>query len=198
DAEGELKRAAHRVDSLYRTPGHNHNAIELHAVTVAWDGDRLTIHDSTQMIAASATSLAKLFGLKKGQVRVLSPYVGGGFGGKGLWDHQIVAIAAARLAGRPMRLMLSREGVYRIIGGRTPTEQRIAIGADAEGRFTAIVHTGYSVMPSYGASPEQYSMSARAAYRAKSFEIVQRHLDLDIVPNTFMRAPGEAIGTFAL
>src|SRR5690606_24111451 len=72
------------------------------------------------------------------------------------------------------------------------------IGADAEGRFTAIVHTGYSVMPSYGASPEQYSMSARAAYRAKSFEIVQRHLDLDIVPNTFMRAPGEAIGTFAL
>ncbi|MEO3385347.1 xanthine dehydrogenase family protein molybdopterin-binding subunit [Mesorhizobium sp. CAU 1741] len=198
NAERELGSARYSVDNVYKTPGQNHNAIELHAVTLAWQGDSLTIHDTTQMIAASATAIAKLFGLKREQVRVLSPYVGGGFGGKGLWDHQIVAIAAAKLAGRPVRLALSREGVYRIIGGRTPTEQRVAIGADGDGRFTALVHTGYSVMPPYGASPEQYSMSARAAYRSKSFEIIQRHLDLDIVPNTFMRAPGEAIGTFAV
>ena len=198
DAERELSQAAHRVDNVYRTPGHNHNAIELHAVTVAWENGSLIVHDATQMIAPSAHALAKLFGLKKEQVRVLSPYVGGGFGGKGLWDHQIVAIAAAKLAGRPVRLMLSREGVYRIIGGRSPSEQRVAIGADAGGKFTSIVHTGYSIMPPYGACPEQYSLSSRALYRSNSFEIIQRHLDLDIVPNTFMRAPGEAIGTFAL
>jgi xanthine dehydrogenase YagR molybdenum-binding subunit len=178
--------------------GHNHNAIELHAVTVAWEADSLLIHDTTQMVAPSANALAKLFDLKKEQVRVLSPFVGGGFGGKGLWDHQIVAIAAAKLIGRPVRLTLSREGVYRIIGGRSPTEQRVAIGADEDGKFTALVHTGYSVMPPYGACPEQYSLGSRALYRAKSFEIVQRYLDLDIVPNTFMRAPGEAVGSFAL
>jgi len=197
-AERELSQAAHRVDNVYRTPGHNHNAIELHAVTVAWENGSLIVHDATQMIAPSANALTKLFGLKKEQVRVLSPYVGGGFGGKGLWDHQIVAIAAAKLAGRPVRLMLSREGVYRIIGGRSPSEQRVAIGADAQGKFTSVVHTGYSIMPPYGACPEQYSLSSRALYRSNSFEIIQRHLDLDIVPNTFMRAPGEAIGTFAL
>jgi xanthine dehydrogenase YagR molybdenum-binding subunit len=198
DAERELASAPHRVDRTYRTPGHNHNAIELHAVTAVWTDDALTLHDATQMVAPSANALAKLFGLKKGKVRVLSPYVGGGFGGKGLWDHQIVAIAAARLAGRPVRLVLSREGVYRIVGGRSPTEQRVAIGADAEGRFTALLHSGYSIMPPYGACPEQFSLSSRALYRSKSFDIVQHHLDLDIVPNTFMRAPGEAVGTFAL
>jgi xanthine dehydrogenase YagR molybdenum-binding subunit len=198
NAERELERAPHRVDNIYKTPGHNHNALELHAITVAWQGGSLVVHDATQMIAPSANALAKLFGLKKGQVRVFSPFVGGGFGGKGLWDHQVVAVAAARLVDRPVRLMLSRDSVYRMIGGRTPTEQRVAIGADAEGRFTAVVHTGYSIMPTYGACPEQYTLGTRALYRSKSFEIVQRHVDLDIVPNTFMRAPGEAIGTFAV
>lgn len=198
DAERELREAAHSVDHVYKTPPHNHNAIELHAVTVNWDKDSLTVHDTTQMIAPSANALAKLFSLKKEQVRVISPYVGGGFGGKGLWDHQIVAIAAARLAGRPVRLTLSREGVYRIIGGRSPAEQRVAIGADKDGNFTSLIHSGYSIMPPYAACPEQYSLSSRALYRSKSFEIIQRHLDLDIVPNTYMRAPGEAIGTFAV
>jgi xanthine dehydrogenase YagR molybdenum-binding subunit len=197
-AERELARSAHRVDQIYSTPRLNHNAIELHALTVAWKGESLLVHDATQMIAPSAKALAKLFGLKKGQARVLSPFVGGGFGGKGLWDHQIVAVAAAKLVGRPVRLTLSREGVYRSVGGRTPSEQRVAIGADGEGHFTALLHTGYSVLQTYGACPEQYTSGSRSTYRAKSFEIVQRHLDLDIVPNTYMRAPGEAIGTFAL
>lgn len=196
--EQAIKQSAHRVDAAYTTPMLNHNAIELHAVTVAWQDDSLLVHDTTQMITASAQALAKLFGLKNGQVRVFSPFVGGGFGGKGLWDHQIVAIAASKLAGRPVRLVLTREGVYRSVGGRSPSEQRVAIGADADGRFTALVHTGYSVMPPHGACPEQFSLSSRVLYRSESFEFIQRHLDLDMVPNTFMRAPGEAIGTFAL
>jgi xanthine dehydrogenase YagR molybdenum-binding subunit len=194
-AERELARAPHKVDNLYRTPWQNHNAIELHALTVVWEGDELTVHDTTQGIAGEAATLAKLFGLKREQVRVLSPFVGGGFGGKGFWDHQVVA---ARMVGRPLRLQLSREGVYRIVGGRSPTEQRVAIGADEDGRFTALLHDGWSVMPPYGACPEAYTLGTRAAYRAKSFEILQRHIDMAVVPNTFMRAPGEAIGTFAL
>ncbi len=197
-ADRELARAAHTVDQVYRTPWQNHNAIELHALTVVWAGDDLTVHDTTQMIAPEAATLAKMFGVKREKVRVLSPFVGGGFGGKGFWDHQVVAVAAARMIGRPLRLQLSRESVYRIVGGRSATEQRVAIGADAEGRFTAMMHSGYSVMPPYGACPEAYTLGTRAAYRSKSFEILQRHVDLAVVPNTFMRAPGEAPGTFAL
>jgi len=198
DAEGALRGAAFGVDRIYHTPPLNHNAIELHAVTVAWEGDTLQVHDATQMIVPTAKALAGLFNIKEEQVRVMSPFVGGGFGGKGFWDHQVVAVAAARLAGRPVRLMLSRESVYRMIGGRSPSEQRVAIGADAQGRFTALLHTGYSVKPPYAACPEQYTSGTRSQYRAQNVKIVQRHLDLDIVPNTFMRGPGEAIGTFAL
>jgi xanthine dehydrogenase YagR molybdenum-binding subunit len=197
-AERELSRAPRKVDNLYRTQWQNHNAIELHALTVIWGEDELTVHDTTQMIAPEAATLAKLFGLKREQVRVFSPFVGGGFGGKGFWDHQVVAVTAARMVGRPLRLQLSRESVYRIVGGRSPTEQRVAIGADESGRFTALLHDGWSVMPLYGACPEAYTLGTRAAYRAKSFEILQRHIDMAVVPNTFMRAPGEAIGTFAL
>lgn len=197
-AERELARACYKVDHRYCTQWQNHNAIELHALTIAWGDDDLLVHDTTQMIASEAATLAKLFGLKREQVRVLSPYVGGGFGGKGFWDHQVVAVAAARMVARPLRLQLTREGVYRIVGGRSATEQRVAIGADDKGRFTALLHDGWSVMPSYGACPEAYTLGTRAAYRSKSFEILQRHLDMAVVPNTFMRAPGEAIGTFAL
>jgi xanthine dehydrogenase YagR molybdenum-binding subunit len=78
DAEAALKNAAFRVDLTYRTPRYNHNAIELHAATVAWDGDKLTVHDASQMVNATAWTLAQVFGLKEEQVRVLSPYVGGG------------------------------------------------------------------------------------------------------------------------
>ncbi|HSX59820.1 MAG TPA: xanthine dehydrogenase family protein molybdopterin-binding subunit [Tahibacter sp.] len=198
DADRALAQAAHAVDAVYTTPALNHNAIELHAVTVDWQDDALIVHDATQMVAATAATIARLFGLKKEQVRVFSPFVGGGFGGKGFWDHQIVAVAASKIARRPVRLVLTREGVYRSVGGRSPSEQRVAIGADADGRFTALVHTGYSVMPAYAACPEQFTLGSRVLYRAANVEFLQRHLDLDVVPNTFMRAPGEAIGTFAL
>jgi xanthine dehydrogenase YagR molybdenum-binding subunit len=119
DAEAALAAAPHRVDATYTTPRHNHNAIELHAATVAWQGDELMVHDASQGVAHMAWSMAEIFGLDEKQVHVTSPYVGGGFGGKTLWRHQVLAAAASKLAGRPVRIMLTREGVYRVVGGRT-------------------------------------------------------------------------------
>jgi xanthine dehydrogenase YagR molybdenum-binding subunit len=198
DAEAALQAAAFRVDRTYSTPRHNHNAIELHAATVSWDGDRLTVHDATQMVNGTAWTLAHVFGLKEDQVRVLSPYVGGGFGGKGLWDHQILAAAASRLSGRPVRIVLSREGVYRIVGGRTRTEQRVALGADREGALAALIHTGVAAMTTHNACPEQFTFPARHLYAARAIKVAQQVADMDMLVNTFMRAPGEAVGTFAL
>lgn len=198
DPEAVLQSAVHSVDNIYTTPGHNHAAIEPHAVTAAWTGDKLVLHDSTQAVAPTAGALAKLFGVRREDVRVLSPFVGGGFGGKAFWDHHVVAVAAARLAGRPVRLSLPREAVFRMIGSRTPTEQRVALAADAEGRFTALIHTGFSVMPTTSICPEQYTLGSRSLYKAGSVKFRQKHLDLDVVPNTFMRAPGESVGSFAL
>ena len=144
------------------------------------------------------SSLTAVFGLAKNQVRVISPFVGGAFGAKGLWNHQILAIAAAKLAKRPVRIMMTRAGVYRATGGRAPTEQRVALGADASGRLEAIIHNGYSVKPDI-ASATRPSASPLARFTGRGHSIIVQHVvELDTVANTFMRAPGEAPGSFAI
>ena len=198
DAEAELAAAPHKIDNIYRTPRYNHNAIELHAVTLAWNGDELFLHDASQAVTQTAWTLAQVFAIKEAQVRVSSPYVGGGFGGKTLWSHHVLAAAASKLAARPVRLVLSREGVYRVVGGRTTTEQRVGIGASADGHFSALIHTGTAAMTAHNDCPEQFTFPARHMYAAGSFKLVQQVTDMDMVANTFMRAPGESIGTFAL
>jgi xanthine dehydrogenase YagR molybdenum-binding subunit len=198
DAEGALAAAAVKVDATYRTPRHNHNAIEPHAATVAWHGDELMVHDASQAVVHTAWSLAQVFGVDEKQVRVSSLYVGGGFGSKMLWQHQVLGAAAARVAGRPVRIALSREGVYRVIGGRTLTEQRVAIGAGADGRFDAIIHTGTVATTRHNAFPEPFIVATKSAYAAGSFRLDVEAAYMSMLANTFMRAPGEAVGTFGL
>jgi xanthine dehydrogenase YagR molybdenum-binding subunit len=198
DAEAALAAAPHRVDATYRTPRHNHNPIEPHAVTVAWDGDELEVHDAAQAVAHSAWTLAHMFGIDERKVHVTSPYVGGGFGSKTLWQHQVLAAAAARLAGRPVQMALSREGVYRIVGGRSLTEQRVAIGAQADGRLDALIHTGTVATTRHNNMPEPFVLPTRSMYAAGSFKLDVQVAHLDTVANTFMRAPGESVGTFGL
>ena len=198
NATKALAESAFRMDAVYRTPWQNHNFIEPSAATIVWEGERLIIHDATQMLNATAASLAKVFGIREDQVHVKSPFVGGGFGGKALWDHQILAAAAAKLAARPVRIVLSRAGVHRLIGGRTQTEQRIALAADVDGKLKALLHHGYSVKPKHSVCDEHYSLTGRSLYACDSFDVVQHHVDIDVIANTFMRGPGEAPGTFAI
>jgi xanthine dehydrogenase YagR molybdenum-binding subunit len=198
DAEAALAAAPYRVDVTYRTPRHNHNAIELHAATLAWDGDELTVHDTTQAVQHEAWTLAEIFGLREDQVHVSSPYVGGGFGGKALWRHQILAAAAAKLAGRPVRVTLSREGVYRVVGGRSATEQRVAIGAQADGRFDALIHTGTTAKTRHNYLPEPFIFPTMCLYAAGNLTLGVQVTEMDMLANTFMRAPGESVGSFAL
>ncbi len=198
DAEAAFAAAPHRVDQTYRTPRHNHNPIEPHAATLAWIGDRLMIHDASQMVTQQAQNMAQIFGLDPEQVHLTSPYVGGGFGSKGLWNHQVIGAAAAKLAGRPVRIALSREGVYRVVGGRAITQQRVAIGAKADGTFDALIHTGISTMPLHGTMPEPFILGSQAMYGADTMLLKVEVGRMDTLANTFMRAPGEAVGTFAL
>ncbi|MGP7796738.1 xanthine dehydrogenase family protein molybdopterin-binding subunit [Sphingomonas sp. CLY1604] len=198
DAAAALAGAPHAVDHVYHTPRHNHNPIEPHAATLAWVDGTLVIHDASQMVTQQAQTIGEVFDLNADGVRLTSPYVGGGFGSKGLWDHQVIAAAAAKLADRPVRIALSREGVYRTVGGRTLTEQRVAIGAQADGRFEALIHTGLSVMTPHNAMPEPFILGTRAAYACPNVTLGVDVVRMNMLANTFMRAPGEAVGTFAL
>ena len=198
DAEAALAASPVKVDLTFHTPRHNHNALEPHAVTLAWEGDRLRIHDATQCVSHTAWSLAHAFGIDEGQVHVTSPYVGGGFGGKTLWQHHVLAAAAAKLAQRPVRLALSREGVYRTVGGRTLTEQRVALGATAEGRLEALIHTGVVAMTDRNNMPEPFIKPSMSVYASRTRKLSVETAHMDMLANTFMRAPGESVGSFAL
>lgn len=197
DPEQALADAPFQVDAVYRTPWNNHNALELHAVTVAWQGDEMRLHDASQCVAFTAWTLGQAFGVDEAQVHVTSPYVGGGFGGKTLWQHHVLAAAASRVSGRPVRLALSREGVYRIVGGRTATEQRVAIGADGQGAFKAMIHTGVVAMTDHNNLPEPFITPTMALYSADTMKLSVETAHLDMLANTFMRAPGHAPGSFA-
>lgn len=200
NADAAFKSAAHRVDLEFTTPPHNHNAIEPHAAIALWDGDdRLTLYDTSQFTVGTAGSVAEIFGLKRENVRVISTFVGGGFGGKGsLWPYIQLAVAAARVVGRPVRISLTREGVFRIVGGRTPSQQRVAISSDASGHISAFIHEGVTAQSTDNDFPEQFSFPPRHLYAMPAYRIGQLVCEVNRVANTFMRAPGESIGTFAV
>jgi len=199
DAEAALAVAPVSVDLRFTTPMHHHNALEPHATTAVWDGDRLTVHDGSQNIDWTRRHLAHRFGVPLGNVRVVAPYVGGAFGGKTrVWPGTILAVLAARVTGRPVRLALTREAVYRTVGGRTPSTQRVALGATRDGRLTSLVHTSVTLMGRVGGAEEQVVSASRHLYDAKNIYLQQHEVLLDVLSNTAMRAPGESIGTYAI
>ncbi len=169
DAKAALAKAQFQVDNVYTTPRYNHNAIELHATTAAWNGNKLTVYDASQFVRGVADSLAKMFSLDKEDVRVLAPFVGGGFGGKGsMWGHVQLCVLAAKVVNRPVKLVLTREGVFRSVGGRTPSEQRVALAADETGKLTALLHTGITATTTTNDFPEQFSFPARHLYATEN------------------------------
>jgi xanthine dehydrogenase YagR molybdenum-binding subunit len=199
DATAALAAAEVSVDLHFSTPMQNHNALEPHATTAAWVGDRLTVHESAQNVDWTKRHLAHRFGIAPDNIRVVSTFVGGGFGGKGnVWAGTILAVVAARVAQRPVRLMLTREGVYRTVGARTPSTQRVALGADREGQLTALIHTSVTQFGHVGGFAEQVVSQSRHLYDAENIFLRQDKVTLDALANTSMRAPGEAIGSFAL
>jgi xanthine dehydrogenase YagR molybdenum-binding subunit len=199
DAEQALAAAPVSVDLRFTTPPQNHNAIEPHATTAVWDGDRLTVHDSTQAMDFVRRHLALRFDVPVEGIRVIARNVGGGFGGKGfVWAGTLLCAMAARMAKRPVRLALTREAVFRTVGGRAPTVQRVALGAERDGTLTALVHTGISQVGRVGGMPEAVGSQSRHLYAARNILVQHSTATLDMLPNSAMRAPGEAVGTFAL
>ncbi|WP_224011028.1 xanthine dehydrogenase family protein molybdopterin-binding subunit [Cupriavidus pinatubonensis] len=200
DAEAALAAAAFKTDYLYRTPRHNHNAIEPHATIAFWgEGGHLTVFDSTQYVNGFKHQRAEVFSLKPDDIRVISPFVGGAFGGKwAMWPNTVLCAAAAKVAGRPVKLVLSREDVFRMVGGRTLAEQRVGLGANRDGKLVSLIHTGTTATTTHAKYPEQFSLTPRHLYAAENLFVGQKIVNLDTVANTWMRAPGEAIATFAL
>ncbi len=199
DVEGGLARAEVRIDATYTYAANNHNPIEPSATTAAWDGDQLTLYDATQGVTATQLTVAALLGLTPSKVRVVSHYVGGSFGCKAMiWAHPALAALAARQVGRPVKLALNREQMFTSVGHREEQEQRITLGADKEGRLTALRHHKLSPTSHFDDWAEPSLGVAGQIYACPNYEGVYRLIRANTMTPTFMRAPGEASGMFAL
>ncbi|MYQ43107.1 xanthine dehydrogenase YagR molybdenum-binding subunit [Streptomyces sp. LamerLS-316] len=198
DLEAELAASAFVLDAEYSTPEEHHNSMEPHAVTALWDGGRLEVVDSNQGTVWVADELAKLFSLDPASVRVRSEHVGGGFGSKGVRAHQVAAVMAATSLSRPVRVVMTRRQMFSLAGYRSPTTQRVRLGADAEGRLRALEHRCLSRTSTVYEFIESGAGPARVMYDAPAHHTGNQVVELDVPSPTFMRAPGEAPGSFAL
>lgn len=196
---GALARASTTHDARYRTPLENHNPMEPHATIAAWHDGALTLYDSTQNMYGVRKAAARTFGIAPQQVRVVCPYVGGGFGSKGTtWSHVMLAAMAARQAGRPVKLVLDRPQMYGPVGARPLTEQRLRLASDTDGRLLAQVHESMSSTSFVDDFTEPCTAITRTLYASDSLRTTQRLATLHLGVPTYMRAPGEASGSFAL
>ena len=187
-----------KLDATYTTPDESHAMMEPHATIAKWDGDKLTVWTSNQMIAWGAGDLAKTLGIPREDVRMISPYVGGGFGGK-LFLRADVLLAAlgARAVRRPVKVALQRALMMNNTTHRPATIQRIRLGATADGKITAIAHESWSGdLP--GGSPETAVGQTRLLYAGAHRMTAMRLAVLDLAEGNAMRAPGEAPGMMAL
>lgn len=198
DADKAFGEAEVSAGHVYRTPRYNHNAIEPHATIAFWDDRGVAVFDATQSVNLTAHTLAYIFDMKVEDIRVVAPFLGGGFGGKLGWSNTPLCVAAAKVVNRPVKMVLSREGTFRMIGGRTLSEQHVALGAQRDGKLTALIHTGLTATIPSGRYAEQCTFPPRHLYAAPHLYAGQKVVYLDTVANTWMRAPGESIGTFAL
>jgi xanthine dehydrogenase YagR molybdenum-binding subunit len=198
DFAGAFAAAPVKLDASYTTAHESHSMMEPHATIAAWDGDRLTLWTANQMIAWSAADMAKTLGIPPEKVRLISPYVGGGFGGK-LWIRADAVLAAlgARAARRPVKVGLERAIMPNNTVHRSATLQRIRIGAAKDGKITAIAHESWSAnLP--GGSPEAAAVQTRSLYAGPNRMTANRLVTLDLPEHNAMRAPNEAPGLAAL
>ncbi|MFE1138520.1 xanthine dehydrogenase family protein molybdopterin-binding subunit, partial [Streptomyces mutabilis] len=199
DPDAAFASSATRLDVEYRVPPLHNHPMEPHTSTARWDGDRLTVHSSSQGTTAVRTELARMFELPEDRITVLAEHVGGGFGSKGTPRADVVLAAlAARVTGRPVTVALPRRYLPAVVGHRAPTLHRLRLGADAGGRITSLVHEVTTHTSRVKEFVEQAAVPARVMYAACALRTSHRVAPLDVPTPSWMRAPGECPGMYAL
>jgi len=199
DVEAGLAAASRRIEASYETAPQYHNAMEPHAIVAAWDGDTLSVDTPSQGLAMAQGRLAGLFGISPDKIHIRSPYLGGGFGSKGLISGpQVLGVMAARLVGKPVKLVLSREQMFGPVGHRAATRQTLRVGADKDGKLTALDHHARTTSSSFDDFFEPAADASHTLYASPAIATSHEVVRVDSGTPLFMRAPGEATGSIAL
>jgi xanthine dehydrogenase YagR molybdenum-binding subunit len=199
DPDRAFAGSAVSIDARYSTPMQHHNPMGLITTLASWEGTRLTVHDTSQFVDGVRDHLAWVFGIDPSDVRVLCPFTGGAFGSTlRTWPHVVATAMAARVTGRPVKLVLSRADMYTSTGHRPLTRHRMRVGATREGRLDALLHDVVTSTSRYEEFAEGDVRLSRLLYACPNVATTYRLAPLDVSTPTYMRAPGEATGSFAL
>ena len=199
DVEAGLAAASQRIEAIYETPPQYHNPMEPHAIVARWDGDRLWVDTPSQGMAMATMRIGGLFGISPANIHIRSPFLGGGFGCKGLVSGpQLLGILAARLVGKPVKLVLRREQMYGPVGHRAPTRQTMRIGADSDGLLTAIDHHARTTSSTFDDFFEPAADASHTLYASLAITTSHEAVRVDTGTPLFMRGPGEATGSIVL
>ena len=199
DVENALASSALTIEATYETPTQYHNPMEPHAIVASWVGDTLSIDTPSQGMAMAQGRIAGLFGISPEKIHIRSPFLGGGFGCKGLVKGpQVLGILAAKLVGRPVKLVLRREQMFGPVGHRSPSRQRLRVGAGTDGKLAAIEHRARIATSSFDDFFEPAADASHSLYASPVIATAHEAVRLDTGTPLFMRAPGEATGSLAL
>lgn len=198
DHKAGVAASGHYSENVYTTPIETHNPMEPHATIAVWEGTKLTLYDATQGVFSDRERVATLLGIHPDDVRVVSPFLGGGFGSKGpTWSHVVLAAIAAREVNRPVKLVLSREQMFGPVGFRGKTYQTVGLGASTDGKLAVIRHDAVDQTSSFDEFVESCALQARMLYASPNCTTSHSVVRLDLGTPSFMRAPGECPGNFA-
>ncbi|HEY4442581.1 MAG TPA: xanthine dehydrogenase family protein molybdopterin-binding subunit, partial [Candidatus Elarobacter sp.] len=199
EPEKAYENAEVRIDATYETPTEHHNPLEPSATIGEWRDGEIVVHDATQWVRGTRICLAKTFDVEEERVRVISPYVGGGFGCKGwYWPHTSLAVMASKLTGKPVKLVLSREQMFTSVGHRSLTRQRIRLGAAHDGALASLMHDVEAESSRVGLFIESAGRYGLTLFDVPNIAVTHRVARLDLPTPTAMRAPGEAPGSFGI
>jgi xanthine dehydrogenase YagR molybdenum-binding subunit len=200
DVEKAFANAEHKIEAVYETPIEHHNPMEPHATIAVWDGaDKLTLYNGSQVVNGAQNAAATTLNLKPENVRIITPHIGGGFGSKGgMWGNLILAALAAKAAGRPVKLALTRQQMFNSVGLRQRNRQKLRLGATKDGKLTALAHETTTHCAVSGEFVEPCGDCSKVMYDAPNSKISYRVVPMNVIPPTYQRGPGKSTGSFAL
>ena len=197
--ESAFGNAAVKVDSRYTTPAHSHAQMEPHATVAVWDGDNVTLYCAAQLLMSAQKAVASTLQIPTERVRIVSRYIGGGFGGKlPIYGDVMLSAMAARALRRPVKTVLTRQQMFHFTTHRSDTIQRVRLGASSDGRLSAIGHDAWSNSARFDNFVENSALQTRSLYAAPNRVTTHRSVKLDLPITDSTRAPGEAVGMLAL
>ena len=199
DADAAFRSAPVQIDQTYVTPTEVHNPIELHATVAAWEGDRVTLYETTQAVVNHRQVLCQMLGVPKENVRIVSHFLGSGFGGKlWPWTHSLLAAGAARAIGAPVKLVVTRQTMFESVGHRPRTQQHFRIGATRDGKLVSMQHDYLS----QASIPDDYKENCGEAtpflYSVPNLRVASALSRANVGTPTSMRGPGAVPGLFAM